>query len=103
MKRKTAAELLAELQADPDFNNRKKARDAAFLQREREHALAEAPIVEELRSVGVSVNSIWELVNSLNAYPQSLPILLKHLQGNYPDAVRDGIARAMAVPDAKFA
>lgn len=69
-----------------------------------EYARAEASLVEELRAVGVPVNnSVWDLVNTPNIYPQSLPILLDHLQRPYPDAVRDGIARAMAVPAAKFA
>jgi hypothetical protein len=51
----------------------------------------------------VPVGSVWDLVNSTNAYDQSLPILLDHLQRPYPDAIREGIARAMAVPAAKFA
>ena len=43
------------------------------------------------------------MVNATNTYEQSLPILLEHLQRSYPDAVREGIARALAVPAAKFA
>lgn len=35
--------------------------------------------------------------------PSGLPILLAHLQRPYPDAIRDGLARAIAVPQAKFA
>lgn len=36
-------------------------------------------------------------------YSQSLPVLLDQLQRPYPDEVREGIARAIAVPEAKFA
>lgn len=68
-----------------------------------ENVRAETPLVEELQAAGVPVNSAWDLVNTPNMYPQSLPVLLDHLQRPYPDAVRDGIARAMAVPGAKFA
>jgi len=42
------------------------------------------------------------LVNTVAPYPDALPILLKHLRRPYPDRVREGIARALAVRDAKF-
>ncbi|MEA3135051.1 MAG: hypothetical protein QOG17_2897 [Gammaproteobacteria bacterium] len=104
MKQKTtAAELMARLNADRDYVARKKERDEAVQRKAEEYARAEAPVVEELRAAGVQVSSVWDLVNATNTYPQSLPILLKHLQREYPDAVRDGIARALAVPSAKFA
>ncbi len=35
-------------------------------------------------------------------YPAALPILLEHLGRPYPDRVREGIARALAVRDARF-
>jgi hypothetical protein len=104
MKQKiTAAELLAKLNADPDYVALKKEQDEAFRHKHEENVRAEAPLVEELRAAGVPVNSAWDLVNTPNTYPQSLQILLEHLQRQYPDAMRDGIARAMAVPEAKFA
>jgi hypothetical protein len=104
MKQKTtAAELLAKLHADPKYVARKKEQNEAFQRKREEYARAEAPMVEELRAAGVPVNSAWDLVNAPNTYSQSLPILLDHLQRPYPDAVRDGIARALAVPSAKFA
>jgi hypothetical protein len=105
MKRKnvTAAELMARLNSDPEWVARKKEQDEAFQRKHDEYARAEAPLVEELRAAEVPVNSAWDLVNTPNAYSQSLPILINHLQRPYPDAVRDGIARALAVPDAKFA
>lgn len=104
MKQKmTAEELLARLHADPDYRVRANERAEAFRLKDEECARAETSITTELRAVGVPVNSVWDLVNTPNTYPQSLPILLEHLQRPYPDAVRDGIARAMAVPDARFA
>jgi HEAT repeat protein len=42
-------------------------------------------------------------VNTETPYPEALPILLEHLPRPYPERVREGIARALAVPDAKFA
>lgn len=41
-------------------------------------------------------------VNTSTPYPAALPILLEHLERPYPDRVREGIARALAVHDAKF-
>ncbi len=63
---------------------------------------AEVPLAEELRAAGFAVESAWDLVNTSTPYPAALPILLEHLQCAYPDRVREGIARALAVRDAKF-
>ena len=66
--------------------------------------IAEAPLVEELRASGLSdVRSSWDLVARSTPYPDALPILVSHLERPYPDRVREGIARALAVPDARFA
>ena len=35
--------------------------------------------------------------------PEALPNLVQHLPRDYPSPVRDGIARALAVPAARFA
>jgi hypothetical protein len=102
-KGKTAAELMAELERDPEYVAQRRQRDDERRRKEEEYARAEAPLVKELREAGIEIASVWDLVNSPNTYPQSLPLLLEHLQRPYPDAVREGIARAMAVPDAKFA
>jgi HEAT repeat protein len=100
---KTAAEAMAEFEKDPDFVERRRQREAELRRVEEADARAEAPVVEDLRKAGVPVSSVWDLVNSVNTYAQSLPLLLDHLQRSYPDAIREGIARAMAVPGAKFA
>lgn len=101
--RKTAAEALAELEKDPIFVERRRRLEEERRRGEEADAQAEARLVRELRGAGVSVASVWDLVNTRNTFSQSLPILLKHLQQPYPAPVREGIARAMAVPEAKFA
>ena len=101
-KRVTAAELLAKLNANPQFVA-ERAREKE--ERERlaaEWALAEAPLIEELRAVGVHVGSVWDLVNTRDSYPKAVPILLASLHRAYPAPVREGIARALAVPEAKL-
>jgi hypothetical protein len=99
----TAKQLMDRLQSDPEWVRRHEERERTFRRKHDENMRAEAPLVEELRAAGVPANSVWDLVNTRNVYPQSLPILLDHLQRPYPDAVRDGIARALAVPSARFA
>jgi hypothetical protein len=103
MKKKvTAAELLTRLEADPDFVAKRAADESARQQRETEWRRAEEPLVAELRAAGYALESAWDLVNTSTPYPEALPILLSHLQRPYPGPVREGIARALAVPSAKF-
>lgn len=73
---------------------------------------AEQPLVEELQAAGYDVESAWDLFNRkepwnrkerIKPYVDALPILVKHLQRPYPARVREGIARAVAMPQAKFA
>ena len=103
----TLAEIDAELKAEGKWDAyvaRKREQEEALQRKEEEYERAEAPLVQELREVGVLVRSAWDLVNRpVRYYPDALPILLSHLQRPYPDAIRDGIARALAVREAKFA
>jgi hypothetical protein len=63
----------------------------------------EQPILADLETIGLKVTSVWDLVNTSNRYPGAIPILLKHLTQEYSDRTKEGIARALAVPDAKDA
>src|SRR5581483_3974753 len=59
---------------------------------------AEQPIVADLNRAGVSVSSVWDLVNTSDPYPAALPVLLSHLErGGYPDRVMESLGRALAV------
>lgn len=100
---KTAAALMAELEADPGFIAQRERRDEEIRRRKAEWRRAEAPLVAELREAGFDVESAWDLVNTSTPYPAALPILSDHLERPYPDRVREGIARALAVRDAGVA
>jgi len=101
---RTAEEFLRELAADPQFVRRQEEREAERRQLERQLRDAEAPLLRDLADVGVDVESAWDLVNTSTPYPDALPVLLDHLGRDYPDPVREGIARALAVRgDAAFA
>jgi hypothetical protein len=49
------------------------------------------------------IDSIWNLVNTSKKYPEVVPILLKHLILPYSDRTREGLARSLAVPEAREA
>jgi hypothetical protein len=94
----TAAELMAQLQGDEEYQRKTQAAEAERQVRVQELHRAEQPIVEDLRDAGVEVDSVWDLVNTADPYPKALPILLNHLQrGSYPDRVMESLGRALAV------
>lgn len=86
------------LRDDPDYRAEVEdadAKRAATAQRLRE---AERPIVADLNAAGMSVESVWDLVNTADPYPEALPILLRHLErGGYPDRVMESLGRSLAV------
>lgn len=102
-KRTTLKELMAELEADPEWVAARAREDAEFERQEAELARAGAPLVAELRAAGYPVESVYDLVNTRDRYPNAIPILIEHLQRPYPGRIREGIARALAVREAKFA
>lgn len=100
----TAAEHEAWLKETGQYETmveRQRQQEDVRLKREAEYRLAEAPLVDELRTAGFQVQSAWDLVNTPGSYPKAVPILLAHLPRPYPAAVREGIARALAVRETK--
>lgn len=97
----TAAELMAELERDPEFQRAAAEREAKRLEQSRKWQEAEQPIIGDLHRAGVEVTSVWDLVNSSDPYPAALPVLIEHLERRgYPDRVLEGVARALAVKPA---
>lgn len=99
----TAEELLARLEADPEYRDRQARAEKGRLAREEKLDAAEEPLVNALRSVGVSVASVWDLVNTRAKYTEALPTLLEHLARPYPVEIREGIARSLAVRESRHA
>ena len=97
----TAGELMAELQADPKWVAEKEKRDQALREHKAELTRAELPLTRDLHLAGVFVSSAWDLVNTRESYPAAIPVLLEHLSRPYPERIREGIGRALAVPYAK--
>jgi hypothetical protein len=88
-------EALERLWSDPEWVARHKAAERRRRETLEASRLAQRELLEELREVGIRVNSVWDLVNTSARYDAALPILLKHLDKNYPDCVKAGIARSL--------
>lgn len=101
-KRLTAAEFEARLASDPEYLAMHAAQEAHFRKLEEEYRVAEAPLLQDLRAQGVDVDSVWALVNrGAPTYTHVVPTLARHLRMPYPPAIKDGIARALGVPEAQ--
>ena len=106
MKKITAAELMAELNADPKFVAQRDAKEAVRLARVEALRVEVAPVLDGLRAAGCSVSSASDLTKAPypNAapWPASIPVLLAHLQRDgYSADARELLARALAVPEVK--
>jgi hypothetical protein len=100
-KSQTAVELAAQLQADPAFQAARLEREKRRLERVAELKAISKPLDDALRAVcPLVVDGVWDLVNTQKRYDEALPVLREHLTKDYPDEVLDGIARALAVPQA---
>ncbi len=96
----TAAELMKNLLHDPEFVRRQEAKHKSFNILEEQFARAERPLVEALNNAGVSVKSVWDLVNAKESYRLAIPVLIAHLRYPFPYRIREGIARALTVKNA---
>lgn len=70
----------------------------------------EKPIVDELKSIGISVDSVWDLVNNrphqylknnfVGTYEAAYSLLVKHLDYDYHPRIKEGIIRALTEKNA---
>ena len=101
MAAKSVAEVMAELASDPSYREMRRQQQEALRLRHEALARAEAPLVAALNDAGFPVKSVWDLVNTAEPYPRAIATLLAHVDADYPDKVREGILRALAVPEAR--
>ena len=95
-KRKTAKELVDELERDPIYRKRRAARDSATDKRAVEAVLDEAGLVRELGATGVHVDSVYDFVNDVITPLRAVPVLLRHLELPHIPAIREGLFRSLA-------
>lgn len=76
---KTAEEVIAEQNSNPEFVRRRAEKEQRRKQREKEYAEIERPIVECMRAVGFEANSIIDAIQKFAPLPDELVAVL--LQG----------------------
>lgn len=97
----TAGDAIKAMESDPQWLAKRDERERIRQERADEFSKAEVPLVTALANAGVPVTSVWDLVNTSEPYPRAIPVLLSHLDRRYPDEIRAGIARALAVIEAR--
>jgi hypothetical protein len=105
----TAAELLARLAKDPEYQAKRKEQEAALAQLAAACAADEQGLVAEIRATGYAIDSVYDLVNNaqhpylvrrfLGPYPNAYPALVRHLGLPHHPRIREGIIRALTVRD----
>lgn len=109
MKSKTAAALLAELRANPEWVKRRADTDRVLAERAAICDADELELVNEIRAVGYDIDSVYDLINNtpqpvlvrrfLGPYPAAYSILVRHLSLPHVPKIREGIVRALTVKD----
>lgn len=56
-------------------------------------------LLNEIKENGLEIDSIWDLVNTQQSYPEAIEPLRKHLSGNYHIRNKEGIIRALGVKE----
>lgn len=100
-KRGKTAEGLALEFGSPEFVAREKARYAEIAKFEKQERKEQKPLLRDLKEVGIQIETVWDLVNSSASYAPAIPVLIDHLSRPYSDGIRQGIARALTVKEAK--
>ena len=104
---KTAAEVIQEraerLRTDPDYRAKVESVEAERAERVKRLRDAEKPLLADLAALGLDVETVWNL-RGREPYPDgTVEVLLRHLASPLPDRVREGIARALAVVEVRWA
>jgi hypothetical protein len=97
----SAVEALRQLEADPEWHSRRDLKEAERAERAQQFRPEQAELLADLLLTGSEVSSVWDLVNTATPYPKALPVLLDHLLRPYSVRTLEGIARALAVKDAR--
>ena len=104
-----ADEFMRQLESDPVWVAK---RDQREREQEKQRQVLDADqqqLVNEICGLGYQIKSVWDLVNNsphqflernfLGEYLDAYPILVKHLSIDHHPRIREGIIRALTVPD----
>lgn len=98
---KSAAELMAELQQDPEYIARTRQREQQQRKNTETYARAVAPVLKDLAAEGFRVSTIGELRQSKLEYRSAVAILLQWLPQISDLQVKEDIVRTLSVPWAR--
>lgn len=96
-KRKSAAELMAELQKNEGFVAQQEERERERLRDAQELREALAPLLRDLEAIGVKIASLAELPKEARV----VPVLVKWLPLTCDTRAKEAIVRALSVPSAR--
>jgi hypothetical protein len=108
-KRVTAADLMIQLEQDPEFIAQRHERDRKLALLQAEISDDEATLVYEAAELGYEISSVWDFVNNtphpflqrqfVGSYERAYPMLVRHLFVPHHARVREGVIRALTVRD----
>lgn len=98
----TAGEMARLSAACPEWISEQETREAEMLAKEARYLAEETPLRDDLHRLGFPVKWVWDFVNAKeNYYVSAIPTLIEHLQRPYSDEIREGIARSLAMKEAR--
>ena len=68
---------------------------------ELERAKEYQGLIDELRNINITIESVWDLVNTRSKYPKAIPLLMKYLPLVKNLKNKEAIIRALTVREAK--
>lgn len=99
----TAAEFMAELEADEGFQSRQKAKEKKLEKRIEADRIKFAPCIERLTAVGFNAQSVEEIVELYSPLPfTAVDILLEFLPSLKDPRHIESVVRALAASDYPF-
>jgi HEAT repeat protein len=96
----TAAELLARLEADPEWVRRRDEKACARRQRSEVNRRDAEPLIKALGDAGFNVASVAELYETNSHYEDAVPVLIEWLPRIENPFVKESIARALTLEHA---
>lgn len=95
-----ASEFLQQLEENPEYQRQIKEKQASLKSIHDEWDRAEMPLIQSLRDSGYEVDSVWDLLEWVEPYSDLIPLLLKEYHLDYPERIKEGVVRALTVPEA---
>ena len=80
---------------DPEYRARTEQLEADLQARAIAEREASRPVLDDLRAIGIDVDSLWDLYKVPDARPHAIPVLLAHIVREYPDRVLEAIGQGL--------